>query len=110
MSGFRAPKTVFGGLLPGRAGWGMAKIELPEGWAGVAEPLRALMAQIERVAQQDEAVSPPVLPTTWADAGIEELPAEQGDRDGPVVNRKATHRKLGIDSSLQLLSLAVGVE
>jgi hypothetical protein len=26
---------------------GMAKIELPECWAGVAEPLRALMAEVE---------------------------------------------------------------
>jgi hypothetical protein len=31
----------------------MAKIELPEGWAGVAEPLRALMAQIEREVHAD---------------------------------------------------------
>jgi len=32
------------------AGWGVAKIELPEGWAGVAEPLRALMAEVDREA------------------------------------------------------------
>ena len=32
---------------------GVAKIELPESWAGVAEPLRALMAELEREAQAD---------------------------------------------------------
>jgi hypothetical protein len=31
----------------------MAKIELSESWAGVAEPLRALMAEIERRAYAD---------------------------------------------------------
>jgi len=36
-----------GSWRPGLAG-NMAKIELPEGWAGVADPLRALMAEIER--------------------------------------------------------------
>lgn len=29
----------------------MAKIELPESWAGVAEPLRALLAELERQAR-----------------------------------------------------------
>jgi hypothetical protein len=29
----------------------VAKIELPESWAGVAEPLRALMAEVEREAR-----------------------------------------------------------
>ena len=33
----------------------MAKIELPEGWAGVAEPLRALMAEVDREAHVDRA-------------------------------------------------------
>lgn len=36
----------------------MAKIELPEGWAGVAEPLRALIAEINREAQVDGAPPP----------------------------------------------------
>ena len=36
----------------------MAKIELPESWAGVAEPLRALMAEVEREAQADSATPP----------------------------------------------------
>lgn len=31
----------------------MAKIMLPETWAGVAEPLRALMAEVERAAHAD---------------------------------------------------------
>jgi len=31
----------------------MAKIELPESWASVAEPLRALMAEVEREAHAD---------------------------------------------------------
>jgi hypothetical protein len=29
----------------------VAKIELPESWAGVAQPLRALMAELERETQ-----------------------------------------------------------
>ena len=33
----------------------MAKIELPESWIGVAEPLRALMAEVERDAHGDGA-------------------------------------------------------
>jgi hypothetical protein len=37
------------------AGWGVAQIELPEGWAGVAEPLRALMATVDREAPADSA-------------------------------------------------------
>jgi hypothetical protein len=32
---------------------GVAKIELPECWAGVAEPLRTLMAEVEREAHAD---------------------------------------------------------
>ncbi|HEX3477680.1 MAG TPA: hypothetical protein VHT91_21815 [Kofleriaceae bacterium] len=31
----------------------MAKIELPGCWAGVAEPLRALLAEVERAAHAD---------------------------------------------------------
>ena len=44
---FQGTETDVGDLLQGRAGWGMAKIELPESWAGVAEPLRTLMAELE---------------------------------------------------------------
>jgi len=47
------PKLIFGDLTRGQAGWGVAKIELPEAWAGVAEPLRALMAEVEREAHAD---------------------------------------------------------
>jgi hypothetical protein len=31
----------------------VAKIELPEGWSGVAEALRALLAEVERAAHAD---------------------------------------------------------
>jgi hypothetical protein len=64
MSHFEVPKTV---LRPGRgrAGWGIAKIELPESWASVAEPLRALMAKVEREAHADGNV-PPDLATVSA--------------------------------------------
>jgi hypothetical protein len=46
----------------------MAKIELPEGWAGVAEPLRALMAQIEREAHVDRTTPPDLAAVSaqWA--------------------------------------------
>jgi hypothetical protein len=46
----------------------MAKIELPEGWAGVAEPLRALMAQIEREAHADRTTPPDLAAVSaqWA--------------------------------------------
>lgn len=37
---------------------GVAKIELPESWAGVAEPLRALMAEVEREAHASSARAP----------------------------------------------------
>lgn len=33
----------------------MARIEVPECWAGVAEPLRALLAEVERAARADRA-------------------------------------------------------
>ena len=39
----------------------MAKIELPESWAGVAEPLRALMAEVEHEAHADRTTTPPDL-------------------------------------------------
>jgi hypothetical protein len=39
---------------------GRGKIELPESWADVAEPLRALMAEVEREAHADR-VTPPDL-------------------------------------------------
>lgn len=46
----------------------MVKIELPECWAGVAEPLRALMAEVEREAHADGS-SPPdlaIVSARWA--------------------------------------------
>ena len=36
----------------------MAKIELPESWAGVAETLRALIAELEREAHTGSAAPP----------------------------------------------------
>jgi hypothetical protein len=47
---------------------GVAKIELPEGWAGVAEPLRALMAEIGREAHADGATPPDLAAVSaqWA--------------------------------------------
>jgi hypothetical protein len=36
----------------------VAKIELPESWAGVAEPLRALMAEVEREARGNTTAPP----------------------------------------------------
>lgn len=36
----------------------MAKIELPDGWAGVAEPLRALLAEVEHAAHEDRTAPP----------------------------------------------------
>lgn len=36
----------------------MAKIELPEGWAGVAEPLRALMAEVDRETHGSSTMTP----------------------------------------------------
>jgi hypothetical protein len=50
------------------AGWGVAKIELPEGWAGVAEPLRALMAEVDRAAHADSATPPDLAAVSarWA--------------------------------------------
>lgn len=46
----------------------MVKIELPESWAGVAEPLRALMAEVEREAQADSATAPDLAAVSarWA--------------------------------------------
>lgn len=46
----------------------MAKIELPECWAGVAEPLRALMAEIEREAHADGSAPPDLAAVSaqWA--------------------------------------------
>ncbi len=46
----------------------MGKIELPEGWSGVAEPLRALMAQIEREAHADRTTPPDLaaVSAAWA--------------------------------------------
>lgn len=36
----------------------MAKMELPESWAAVAKPLRALLAEVEREAHADSATAP----------------------------------------------------
>lgn len=46
----------------------MAKIELPEGWAGVAEPLRALMAEVDREGHVDSATPPDLAAVSarWA--------------------------------------------
>jgi hypothetical protein len=47
----------------------MAKIELPEDWAGVAEPLRALLAEVERDAYADSTVQPELagVSARWAE-------------------------------------------
>jgi hypothetical protein len=47
---------------------GMAKIDLPASWAGVAEPLRALLAEVEREAHADSSVPPnlAVVSARWA--------------------------------------------
>jgi hypothetical protein len=46
----------------------VAKIELPESWAGVAEPLRALMAEVEREAHADHTTPPDLAAVSarWA--------------------------------------------
>ena len=46
----------------------MAKIELPESWAGVAEPLRALLAEVEREAQAGRTTPPDLAAVSarWA--------------------------------------------
>jgi hypothetical protein len=46
----------------------VAKIELPEGWAGVGEPLRALTAEMEREAQSGCATAPDptMVSARWA--------------------------------------------
>jgi hypothetical protein len=38
----------------------MAKVELPESWADVAEPLRALMAEVEREAHAGRTTPPDI--------------------------------------------------
>ena len=59
---------MFGDLPQGRAGWGIAKIELPESRAGVAEPLRALIAEVEREARADGTAPPDLAAVSarWA--------------------------------------------
>jgi hypothetical protein len=57
MCGCRAPKLILGGLLA-VAGWGVVKIELPEGSVGVAEPLRALMIEVQREAHANNTMPP----------------------------------------------------
>jgi hypothetical protein len=49
----------------------VAKIELPESWAGVAEPLRALMAEVEREAHTDAVTSPDLAAVSaqWSRVG-----------------------------------------
>jgi hypothetical protein len=44
----------------------VGKIELPEGQAGVAEPLRALMAEIDREARADDATPPDLTAASTA--------------------------------------------
>jgi hypothetical protein len=46
----------------------VAKIELPEGWAGVAEPLSALMAEVEREAHAESSAPPDLAAVSaqWA--------------------------------------------
>jgi hypothetical protein len=46
----------------------VAKIELPESWAGLAEPLCALMAEVERAAHADGSEIPDfaAVSTHWA--------------------------------------------
>jgi hypothetical protein len=51
------------------------QIELPESWAAVAEPLRALMAQIERDAQ-----APPATPTDLAAVSARWAPVKDAIR------------------------------
>ena len=58
MSQFGAPKLGFAPPWAAGQDGGMGKIELPRCWAGVAEPLRALMAEVEREAYADSATSP----------------------------------------------------
>ena len=65
---FGAPKLVFCLAVGDRAGWGMAKIELSDGWAGVAEPLRALLAEVEHAAHKDRTAPPDLAAVSaqWA--------------------------------------------
>ena len=46
----------------------MAIIELPDSWAGVAEPLRALMAEVEREGHADRTTPPDIAAVSarWA--------------------------------------------
>lgn len=46
----------------------MAKIELPESWASVAAPLRALLVEVEREASADDTTLPNLAAVTarWA--------------------------------------------
>src|ERR1700755_1452689 len=50
--------NCFCDLVGAPARWGVAKIELPESWSGIAGPLRALMVEVEREAQAHGAVPP----------------------------------------------------
>jgi hypothetical protein len=45
-------------VMPARSGWGVAKIEFAGIWAGVAEPLRALKAEVEREGDPDLTTAP----------------------------------------------------
>lgn len=64
MSGFGPSKPFFCRPVWVGAGWGVAKIELREAWAGVAEPLRALMAEIGCEAESG-APNPVVVSAQW---------------------------------------------
>lgn len=46
----------------------MLKIEMPEGWAGVVEPLRALVTELERETHADRTAPPDfaAVSTRWA--------------------------------------------
>jgi hypothetical protein len=65
---FQCAETVFGGLARVGQDGGKAKIELPESWAGVAEPLRALIAEVEREVHADGTASPDLAAVSarWA--------------------------------------------
>ena len=66
--GIQGAETGFGGRVGVQAGWGMAKIELPEDWGGVVEPLRALMAEVEREAHAGSTTPPDLaaMSARWA--------------------------------------------
>jgi hypothetical protein len=64
----RGAETGFAATQGVRQDGTVARIELPESWAGVAEPLRALMAEVEREARADRVTSPDLAAVSaqWA--------------------------------------------